>query len=356
VTGPLILEPYLHLEPRSVYNPLTDRMLRAWQPGYRAVRRLAAGRARVTDLHGGVRARLHEDGWLIQDDGDVSRRFLLKYASLEANLACNQACTFCPVSIAPREEHVMPVDLYRRIATELAAHRRTILAVFMNGYNEPTMDRHFVERVGILRDRGLPPALLTNGTGLTPARADAIVALGGLELLSVNLTTLDRERYVAGRGRDHLDLVLRNLEHAGQRPVAREMVIVVLGQDDRQHRGEVRRIRRRFGSAYTVKSFATMDRAAYLDTGRSVARPHERLRGCEQTGSRPLQHLHVTARGQCVLCCQDYHGHHVVGDLTRQSVDEVLTGDAYARLRRQVYGLDDAPPDFICRRCVYARA
>jgi hypothetical protein len=56
-----------------------------------------------------------------------------------------------------------------------------------------------------------------------------------------------------------------------------------------------------------------------------------------------------------VLCCEDSSERYVVGDLTRQSVTEVLTGPAFARMRRLAYGLDPAPPDFICRRCIFAR-
>jgi len=71
-------------------------------------------------------------------------------------------------------------------------------------------------------------------------------------------------------------------------------------------------------------------------------------------GSRPLQHLHVTANGTCVLCCQDYFERHVIGDLAKQSIREVLEGDELRRLRRMIYGLEDAAPDLLCRTCNYA--
>ena len=45
----------------------------------------------------------------------------------------------------------------------------------------------------------------------------------------------------------------------------------------------------------------------------------------------------------------------MVGDLTEQSVEEVLTGPEMARMRRWVYGLETAPADFICSRCVFSR-
>ena len=56
----------------------------------------------------------------------------------------------------------------------------------------------------------------------------------------------------------------------------------------------------------------------------------------------------------CVLCCEDYDEKYVVGDLTTSSVAEVLRGPEIARLRRWSYGLEEAPEDFICRKCIYA--
>ena len=79
-----------------------------------------------------------------------------------------------------------------------------------------------------------------------------------------------------------------------------------------------------------------------------------KLRGCQVVGSRPLQHLHISPYGQCVLCSEDYDHNYVVGDLRNQTVEEVLTGPEIAQLRRWVYGHEEAPDDFICRSCIFA--
>jgi len=55
-----------------------------------------------------------------------------------------------------------------------------------------------------------------------------------------------------------------------------------------------------------------------------------------------------------VLCCEDYDGKYVVGDLTRESVAEVLTGPTMALMRRWAYGLEKAPDDFLCYGCTFA--
>lgn len=350
----LQVNPFLHVGPDRIYNPLTDRTILETEPGYAELRALVAG----TGSLGAERARLAplaDMGWLVPADSEPERQFLLKYVSLEAHTVCNQACYFCPVSIAPREDYFMPTPLYERIVGELAAFRDTIEAVFMINYNEPTADKRFLDQVRALKAAGLPPAVLTNGTGLTPARIDALVEMGGLRFLSINLSTLDRERYTKERGGDHLSVVLRHLDYAADKPVAQQMDMVVLGTGDDNHKRDHEEITKRFaGTRFEVKAFEVMDRAGYLQIGARPAAPHKKLCGCENVGSRPLQHLHITPRGLCVLCCEDYDEYHVVGDLNRESVLDVLRGPEMARMRRMIYGLEEAPANFICRNCVFA--
>jgi hypothetical protein len=352
--GPLRANPFLHVEAGRVYNPLTDRALAEGEPGYAELRGLLGGAASPGDLEEDTRARLAAAGWLVPAEEDVSRRYLLKYVSLEAHTVCNQGCYFCPVAYDRREDHFMPTEQYEEIVRQLSAHRGTIEAVFMINYNEPTADKRFVDQVRTLKEAGLPPATLTNGTGLTPKRVDALVEMGGLRFLSINLSTLDRERYESDRRGDHLDLVLRNLDYARDRPVAEAMDIVVLGRGDDVHRRDFQEIEARFaGSRFNVKLFEVMDRAGYLQVGLSAH--NETLCGCDNVGSRPLQHLHINPYGKCLLCCEDYDGSYVVGDLAESTLEEVLTGPQMALMRRWVYGLEEAPADFICRSCVYAR-
>lgn len=348
--------PYLHADPDRIYNPLTDLALTPGEPGWAELRRLVDGELGEGAIAAEARRRLRQEGWLVPPDADLSAAFRLKYVSLEAHTVCNQSCYFCPVSVAPREDYFMPTELYERIVSELAAYRDTIEGVAMINYNEPTIDKRFVDQVATLRAAGLPPAVLTNASGLTPARVDALLALGGISYLSVNLSTLDRDRYDRERGGDQLPLVLRNLDYMKDLPLAEVTEMVVLGTGDEHHKADFAAISERFaGSRFEVKSYEVMDRAGYLQIGLRPSSRHRRLCGCDNLGSRPLQHLHITPRGKCVLCCEDYDEHYVVGDLTTSSVEEVLVGPALGRLRRWIYGLEEAPADFICRNCVFAR-
>lgn len=350
--GQLVPHPFLHDEGTHVRHPLTDRTLRPGDPGWTQLRALLDGGA-CPDTP----AVLLAGKWLMPAGHDPSPEFRLRVVSLELHSVCNDACWFCPVSVAPRDREFMPDAVVASVLDQLAAHRDTIEAVFMNNYNEPTLDPRFVDHVTALTERELPIALLTNGSGLTPRRTDALVALGGLLHLGVNISSADREHYEAQRGSRHLGVVLRNLDHAAQLGVARHMVLLVLGDDDGDHDRAYEAISARFaGTRFEIERHKVMDRAGYFSFGAQVDAPRTRLRGCENLGARPLEHVHITASGECVLCCQDYDEHYVVGDLREQTLDEILCGPALARMRRQAYGLEDAPPDFICRSCVFARS
>lgn len=351
----VIVEPFLHIGTDGFYNPLTDRALPRSTDLGDVLAALAEGRSQPSQVDRQLVAELRKAGWLVDAPGATADRFLLKFVSLESSTVCNQRCYFCPVSVAPRPVHAMSSAQYADIVGQLARYRDTLQAVFMISYNEPTADKRFVDQVRVIRDAGLPPAVNTNATGLTPERTDAIIAMGGLAFLSVNLSTLDRERYAAERGGDHLPLVLRNLDYVKSRPLAPRMEMAVLGLGDTEHARQFEAIQARFaGSAFKVFSAVVNDRSGYLQLPHAEMPRRQTLRGCEQTGSRPLQHLHITPHAKVILCCQDYAESVVVGDLNEQTVEQVLRGPKMALMRRWTYGIERAPDDFICRRCKFA--
>lgn len=350
------LEPFLHFETGRIYNPLSDRSLSSAETEFEPLVGLRQGHHTVADVDPDVLETLVASQWLIDSpEAEVGRRFRLKYVSLEANSACNQACYFCPVSTNPRPDHTMSLEFYEEIVRQLSLYGSTIEAVSMVHYNEPTVDPWFLERVAILMRHGLGVGVLTNGTGLTPKRIDALAEMGDLHYLSVNLSTLDRDQYARDRRADHLDVVLENLDALHGRRIARQMDLVVLGRADEAHHAALAEVKARFeDSPFEIKDYEVMDRAGNVPLGLRPPSPHRRLCGCDQTGSRPVQWVHITPHGKCVLCCQDYHETYVIGDLRENTLDEVLSGPRMATLRRWAYGLDEAPGDFICRHCVFA--
>jgi len=124
--------------------------------------RLIRGRLKLDELDD-VQKRLAADAWLIPETEDLSTRYRLRYVSLETHTVCTQACSFCPVSIAPRKPDYMPTELFDRLVEEISHYRDTIEAVTLNNYNEPTADRRYFDpRPRAIRP-GAPTGSFTEG-------------------------------------------------------------------------------------------------------------------------------------------------------------------------------------------------
>ena len=346
------VSPYLHERGSVVYNPISGESLPKDGHGARALSLVRRGMA--ADVEPAILDELRAARFLIEDLDAETRRSHLLYVSLETCTSCNHRCPFCPVSVDPREREVMSQELFDSIADQVVAIGGKGVVVFLSNYNEPTIDPLFEERCLSLFARGLPVSLLTNASHFGPERADRLSRAGRFRYIGINLPTLDPERYEKMHGTRDLARVLANIDALAAREISEETAIVVLGDNDAAHRRDVEEIRARFSPrGWDVKSFRIRSRPA---SGTFVPEPPpvKELRGCELMGSRPFEHLHVTATAKAVLCCQDYYEKLVVGDLKTQTVAEVLGGDVMARLRRWTYGVEPAPGDFLCRRCEFA--
>ncbi|HZI65040.1 MAG TPA: radical SAM/SPASM domain-containing protein [Thermoanaerobaculia bacterium] len=346
------VSPYLHERGSVLYNPISGESLAKDGPGFRAISLVRGGLS--ADVEPAVLEQLRAARFLIDDLDSETRRTHLLFVSLETCTSCNHRCPFCPVSVDPREREVMSQELFESIADQVVAIGGKDVVVFLSNYNEPTIDPLFEERCLALFARGLPVSLLTNASHFGPERADRLARAGRFRYIGINLPTLDPDRYEKMHGTRDLARVLGNIQALAAREIAEETAVVVLGNNDAEHRRDVEEIRARFGPlGWDVKSFRIRSRPA---SGTFVPEPPpvKELRGCELMGSRPFEHLHVTATAKAVLCCQDYYEKLVVGDLKTQTVAEVLGGDVMARLRRWTYGVEQAPDDFLCRRCEFA--
>lgn len=346
------VSPFLHDRGTVLYNPLSGESLSKDSEAYRALETFRQNLEPSTSPE--ILEHLRAARFLIEDVDREVRQTHLLYVSLETCTTCNHRCPFCPVSVSPREREIMSQELFESIADQIVEVGGRSVVVFLSNYNEPTIDPLFEERVRALFARSLPVSLLTNASNLTPDRAARLEAAGRFRYVGINLPTLDPERYEQLHGTRDLARVLENIDALRARSFSEETAIVVLGDEDESHRRDVEQIRARFEpKGWEIRPFKIRSRpgsGTYLPS----PPPKKKLRGCELMGSRPFEHLHVTATAKAVLCCQDYYEKLTVGDLKTQTVAEILGGETMARLRLWTYGVEEAPANFICRRCEFA--
>ena len=110
----------------------------------------------------------------------------------------------------------------------------------------------------------------------------------------------------------------------------------------------------RFGDSIPVDTIESTSRGGIVE---AVIRPYVKredavLAGCLQ--DRPTAYVHVGVAGEVFLCCQDYFKKDRLGDLTQQSLREILEAPPARKYLEYIYGGRESPADFICKRCELA--
>ncbi|WP_210750450.1 radical SAM/SPASM domain-containing protein [Nocardia gamkensis] len=288
---------------------------------------------------------LESRGWL-QDPDLLCRDYTLRTGQIEVTAHCNWGCSYCPVSVDPKPKSTMPMDLFTEIIEKLQPHR-DIRYVTFHFFNEPTLDKHFTERIEVLSRYGMKLSLSSNASALTAAKTRQLIDSGVMHHLVVNLPSLHEAEFASLTAASTYQQSLRNLDEA----ISAEKFPITIAVN-----GVGESVSRRFGElaaryeprGVEVVATQTCDRAGALDNEyHQDIKVDGRLRGC----SWPLNHAYFSVAGDMFICCNDYYQRETFGNIRDGSVHEIMTSAEAVRLRRRVFGVEDAPDDYICRTC-----
>lgn len=294
---------------------------------------------------------LIKDKFIFPAETDQDRIFNLLNVELDPNTVCNQACGYCPVSIKPRQKMEMSEELFDEILSQVSSlNSGNKISILLNAYNEPTLDKRYPRFVKKIKERGFGHTVVSNGSNLNPLLIDELIGLDVRDY-ALNIPALDKHEYYKLRGTKDIEKIIRNIDYLAKKQA--NINILVHGTGNYRHYKNFRDLANRFNdSNIRVSMGRTMDRAGIINNEYRANINRKRLHGCMTLGSRLINWIHINAKGECNICCMDYYQKYKIGDLNKSSISEILSGDNITLYRRYLYGLEDAPEDFICRRCV----
>ncbi|MEU4359958.1 radical SAM/SPASM domain-containing protein [Streptomyces virginiae] len=282
-------------------------------------------------------------GWL-QDPARLCREYRVVSGEVEVTAHCNWGCASCPVATDPKPRRTMPMPLFEEIIGKLAAAGAEY--VTFQFFNEPTLDRYFVQRLEVLAARGMPLALYSNASALTAGKIAALQRTGVLKHLIVNIPAVEEAEFAALTGSRSFRHTVGNTEAALAAGLPVQVVVNGVGSRLERNLAGVERHFTPLGAE--VYPSMTCDRAGELG-GEYAQDVHVegRLTGC----GWPVQHVNISVAGDLFLCCNDYYQRETFAHIRDGSIDELMSGERAVALRRKVFGVDQAPDDFLCRRC-----
>ena len=314
---------------------------------------------------------------------------------LETTNRCNLLCTTCPRTY---EELEPPADMSWALFTSIVDQIPRLTRAVLHGVGEPMLVKNLPRMVRYLKDRGTYVLFNTNGTVLNDKNGRALIA-AGLDELRVSFDAANAKSYLAIRGKNYFDRILKNVRaframqeregHAkprvsawltGLRETIAELpdfvrVAAAAGVEEVHLQRLVFFKNDAIGMARPDQALyeqLSSEEAIHIDRAATLAKslgvnfsasggasePGISLKRAE-SGSpwslcrRPWTVMYFTANGRALPCCiapfsQRGYENYTLGDATQQTLREIWAGPAYRDFRKAL--LSEKPPE-ACASC-----
>ena len=284
-----------------------------------------------------------------------------KMLSIEPTARCNLNCPFCLVGqqnslestehdLLPRGMGDMEWNLFEKFVKDAVDFGIEKLQLHFQG--EPLLYKKFPEMVKVAKIAGLKTQAFTNGLPLTEDKADKIIK-AGLDHLRFSVDGATQKTYELNRVGGEFDKVYRNMEMMVKRKKKWNSDIDLMWQfialRNNEHEIEtVRKMAQAIDIPIFVKTFA--ESVPELVPKNPELRRKLNIKPCTDI----YRNTFVFYTGEVVVCCYDLKGEYVVGDLRRQTLEEVWTSEKYQYIRYRINNAErnpDAEPE-ICKNCL----
>jgi radical SAM protein with 4Fe4S-binding SPASM domain len=232
-----------------------------------------------------------------------------------------------------RPKGFMMYELHERLVDQCA--QWGVQEINLQFLGEPLLDKLLLERIRYAKQRGLKIRMTTNGSLITPDRAEALIE-SGIDHVTISFDGFTKETFESIRiGLQYdkvyegtMSLIAKKLELKSSTPEI-ELCFVGLAENESEATQFLNYWKDKVDEV--IVSNAT-DWAGNLTLEKlgPYCRSDIRRPPCRHLWEEMI----VLQDGRVTVCCQSYDGQLLVGDAKRQSLKEIWTGEEYQKLRR----------------------
>jgi len=255
----------------------------------------------------------------------VAPKMKPRFMIIEPINICNLRCKMCPYKLMMRKKSKMSMELSERIIDDVI--RFGIKEVRFAGWGEPTLDNLLFDRIIYAKRKGLIVGLTTNATLLNEKIASNILETD-MDYIIFSFDGVSKETYERIRiGADFertIENIRRLVKYRNERGLNRPVINVniVLQDDNRIELPKFKNFWKNYADGISVGEGYNL--IAPLTYNIKRAYPCFRL----------FHEIMVMSDGKVPLCCVDYNGEVILGDLKSQTLEEIWASEKLKEIQK----------------------
>lgn len=253
---------------------------------------------------------------------------------IENTNICNARCVMCPRDKHTRPLGFMDFSLFERLIKEIAKFRDVVKRVHMHNYGEPLLDRELPRRIKLAKDYGIRHVyFVTNASLLTPEMSREIIR-AGLDEFKISFYGTNKKTYNETMKGLDFDSSVQNVNdfikiRRELNSVKPKVVIQYLPQEANKSRTDdffnIFRTVIDEGNGDCLNIYSLHN----FGDGREYYKPDKISGICNY----PWRTMIILNDGRVVICCFDYNGVQVVGDVNKNDIKEIWNNEKYKQVR-----------------------
>lgn len=282
------------------------------------------------------------------------------HLDIEATSACNFLCTMCPRTEMIEDKTFWKVEnfdmkTYEKIV--LDGVPRGLRSIKFQYLGEPLVNKYLVQMIKLAKKAGVVDVMFNTNASLLTEKKSKEIILSGVDKVFFSFDSPYRKKFNEIRVKGDYDQVLNNIKNfmkikkelKSDTPITR--VQMVLMKENRKEWDDFRKL-----FSGVVDTIAYVD---YLDHGKQK---NQKDKGVVEIGSRKKkfccpqlwQRMFVHPDGVVTPCCIDSNRDLVMGNINKNSIDEIWKNDIYQNIReKHLNGRINEIPT--CRKCPLAK-
>ncbi len=266
---------------------------------------------------------------------------------IEPTTKCNFNCNICPRDKLTRKKETMSFDLFKFIFDKINSETSQYYTLTFPGMGEPLLDQSLDDKISYAKKIGFTVLILTNGSLLTVDRFKRLEDIG-LNSVRVSIYGDTPEKYSAVHGVKDKEIFYKVKENLTEIAKVKSNTSLLLTYN-------------------VVSGYNDSDLESWIEYWKDKAdllevwRPHNWVNGRNyralqekklKTCGRPLHTpLQVQVDGTVNMCCFDFDGKLLLGDLKTQTLEEIFDSPMFKRILKHHTIGDFEGSDLICENC-----